>query len=119
MSTCKNRGQKVNAYIDNEGNWRKEDIRRDFLPYEAEEILATTIAKEGIKDRRYWKLHPKGRYTVSTGYALGLDIKNKLQSRDKPECSGKNKRCWTQIWTARVPSSENILVAGFKRHLAN
>lgn len=86
-STCRVRGLKVAAYINNNGEWREEAIRRDFLAYEANDILNKRIVKEEGVDRRYWRFHPKGIYTVSSGYRLGTRIKHEVSMRNLPECS--------------------------------
>lgn len=54
-SSCLNPDQKVVAYIDEHGGWKETEIRRDFLPFEAEEILNTLIIGEGMKDSKFWK----------------------------------------------------------------
>lgn len=43
----------MTAYIYNDGDWMEDEVRRDFLAYEANEILNRVIVKEGIADKRF------------------------------------------------------------------
>lgn len=90
------------AYINNDRNWMEDAIRRDFLAYEASEILNKVIAKEGIVDKRYWRFHPKGKYTISMGYKLGMQIKNEVSKRNLPGCSKKEEEWWSKLWSLKV-----------------
>lgn len=83
LSLCKIPDRKVANYIDNNGNWIEQDIGRDFLSFEAEEILNTSIMKDGDKNFRFWSLHPKGVYTVSSGYRKKADLLEKFEERHK------------------------------------
>lgn len=53
QSTCEIQNQKVAAYIDEHGKWKQREIRKDFLPFEAEEILATVVNARGGEDIRF------------------------------------------------------------------
>lgn len=37
-STCKDQNKRVVEYIDRDGRWMEDELKRDFLPYEVEEI---------------------------------------------------------------------------------
>lgn len=52
-SLCVSPHQKVSSYIDSNGTWLESQIRRDFLPFEAEEILKTRIFANEGKDHRF------------------------------------------------------------------
>lgn len=60
----------VNHFISGEGNWKEEDVRRVFSPYEAEAILNIPLIRKGFKDLRFWTENKNGKYSVKSGYLL-------------------------------------------------
>lgn len=80
----------MKEYINDSGGWIEDKVRRDFLAYEANDILDTRIVPEGELDHRFWKPHPKGKYTVSSGYLLKIETIEKSENNDKPGTSHPN-----------------------------
>lgn len=74
-------------YISSEGAWKEDLVRRDFCLHEAEEILNTTIEGNLDNDVRRWLFHPKGMYTVKTGYQRGALSHEQRTNGDKPSGS--------------------------------
>lgn len=107
-STCKEQGKKVGDYISNDGKWKENEVRKDFLAYEANEILDRVIVREGSTDKRFWRFHPKEKYTVITGYKLGIEIKNEANKRDLPGCSKWVEEWWSKLWSLTVPPKIKI-----------
>lgn len=95
-------------YINENGSWNEEAIRRDFIAHEAEEIIRTEILREGVRDSRQWKHHPKGKYTVKTGYMRCMEVIENKASKLKPEGSKRNKKCWEELWSLKVPPKLKI-----------
>lgn len=74
FSTCNKDNQKVASYIAEDRTWKIQEIKRDFLPFEVEKILATMIDPQENADSRYWCFHPKGKYTVKSGYTKNREF---------------------------------------------
>lgn len=89
--SCSDPTQKVATYIKEGHAWNEETTRKDFLPFEAEEIHRTNIQLEGNKDHRYWKFQPKGKYTVSSSYHRGAEVAAKLKEKGIPCGSNSEK----------------------------
>lgn len=85
-------------------------MRRDFLTHEAEEILQTKICKEGTRDHRVWKYHPKGKYTVSSGYYHRVRTMEKLKSVNSPGTSKSNCDWWESLWKLLIPPKFKIFL---------
>lgn len=107
-SSCVASNQKVADYIDNNGRWNEPKIRSKFVNYEAEEILNTPIRPEGGRDRRFWRFHPRGEYTVSTGYRKKLDLVEKIEGRNSASSSSASSDLWKGTWKLKVPPKLKI-----------
>lgn len=78
------------------------------MAYEAEEILSRNIIKDETADKRYWNFHPKGKYTVSSGYELMVKIMNISLHWNRPESSNKSNGWWKQLWGLKIPPKLKI-----------
>lgn len=96
-SSCRIHNQRVTAYIDANGCWKEEDIRRDFARFEAEEILRTRIGEKRQRDVRIWKYHPSGKYTVSSGYTRGAEMMAMSKSKESTSGSAREGVWWSVI----------------------
>lgn len=76
---------------------------RDFSEFEGVEILTTAIENDGVQDTRFWSLHPKGKYTVKTGYKKAMDLHESKVSANHPSGSKRNEKWWNDIWGAKIP----------------
>lgn len=107
-STCAVQGQRVGAYITTEGEWREVLIRRDFLPFEAEEIISTKIERQLMNDLRFWALHPKGKYTVKTSYLRAAQIRDQRIKGYRPSGSKTSGEWWKSLWNLKIPPKVRI-----------
>lgn len=73
------------------------------MGFEAEEILTVKIARGQQEDSRHWRYHPKGIYTVSSGYYVAAGRIKKLMDKDKPSSSSGNSEWWNSLWKLAVP----------------
>lgn len=79
------------------------------MPYEAEEILRKEIVYGGSADKRYWRYHTKGNYTVNTGYKIGMQISNMMRRKDLLECSEKKQDWWKNLSSMKLrPKLKNF-----------
>lgn len=101
--SCRRPNGKVANYILPNGVWNEGLIWNDFLPHDVVDILNTPIDAERRDDYRFWSLHPKGTYTVKSGYAFWSEQKFRKEHEEMAEGSGKNNKWWKSIWSLQVP----------------
>lgn len=71
--------------------------------------MSKRIAKEQGTDKKYWRFHhPKGAYTVSSGYRLGAKIKQEVSMRNSPGCSKVDNLWWSKLWSLHIPPKLKI-----------
>lgn len=102
-SSCCMQGRRVGHYIYSNGNWQEELVRRDFTHHEAEQILTTRISREQSSDRRYWKFHPTGLYTMSSGYRRRLELFEATENTNNASASNKATEVWINLWKMASP----------------
>lgn len=97
------RDQRVAEYISPEAQWKETIIKQDFLPFEAEEILSTSIERDLERDSRYWCFHPKGKYMIKSGYSRCVEIREAESQAHASSSSPNYKRWWREIWFLQIP----------------
>lgn len=107
-STCMKQGAKVSDYLNADGDWNQEAVRNDFMPFEAEEILAKKVELSRGSDIRFWSFHPKGKYTVRSGYLRAIQIMEANRDLERLGCSSGRDDWWSLIWQLRIPPKVRI-----------
>lgn len=100
----------MSAYINVDGKWKEDEIRNDFVGYEAEEILRASFGTQDSRDTRIWKHHPKGIYTVSSGYTRRAETLAKGKNREAPSGSSGEWEWWKKIWNFKTPTKVKIFL---------
>lgn len=96
-SSCRRADCKVSKYILANGRWNEGLVKNDLLMFEVTDILNTLINMQRPEDYRYWSPHPKGIYTVRSGYLLLSERAFFRENEERPGGSGKSKEWWNSI----------------------
>lgn len=108
QSTCRENDQKVAAYLLPNRQWNEDLIRRDFLPFEAEEILTTLMEPHLNEDIRYWRPNPSGIYTVKSGYRLWFERTIRERNKLQPTSSDNHSKWWKVGWNLKMPPKVKV-----------
>ena len=83
-------------------------IENDFLPFEAQKILAIPSYMTRQQDITIWPRCKTGSYSVKTGYQLlnELDDRERASSSDNVEV----KTFWSRIWKLDVPNKVKMFM---------
>lgn len=80
------------------------------MPFEFEAVRRIPIGGPGCEDRRYWRFHSKGKFTVKSGYRVGWNC-----VEGDPGIVGASNMyddalCWSKVWSLGVPPKIKIFV---------
>lgn len=56
-----------------DGEWNEELLREDFIPGDVEIIKAIPVSHEGGEDYWEWNFDDRERYSVKSGYLVGMN----------------------------------------------
>lgn len=89
----------VSSLIQNH-QWNETIIRGVCLYFIAEEILKIPLSNAGTADVSFWKLDPNGKYSVRSGYRLGIGVGVSYANLSNSEVS---QNWWRFLWAMSIP----------------
>jgi hypothetical protein len=87
--------------------WKEDLVRKNFMPYDAEEILKIRLPKYEEEDLISWRPEKHGRFTVRSAYNLALDLRNKTPPSSSTSMNG-DRGLWKTIWASKAPPKVKI-----------
>lgn len=101
--------QKVSELIDvSSATWREDEVRRVFIPIDAEVILKIPLCTKRVEDFWAWGEDNRGMFSVSSAYKMLLKMKiqreNLLDGTAGTSASVLDGKTWTSLWNIKVPS---------------
>lgn len=104
---------KVSELMISPGVWNGDLIRASFLSHDVEAILSIPLANGYGHDTVIWYYRKDGRYLVSSGYRLAMDVSN-VVSRAGEGCSNDSKSIgmsfWSKIWRLKVVNKVKLFI---------
>lgn len=88
-------GTKVSSLILNRC-WNETLIRSVFLPYVAMKILSIPLSPSFVGNSRFWSFLPKGKFTVSSGYGIGMGMQ---ESHIHQSNTSYVQNWWSVLWS--------------------
>lgn len=101
----------VAQLIDNQGRWKEELIRTNFMEEDAEIILNIPINSSPREDTVIWQKDSKGLFSVRSAYRLGIHLsrQNEASASSYQEMESK----WNFFWKTKLPPK--IKICGYSR----
>lgn len=97
-------GTKVSSLILNRC-WNETLIRSVFLPYVAMKILSIHLSPSFVGNSRFWSFIPKGKFTVSSGYGIGMGMH---ESHIHQSNTSYVHNWWTVLWSLPIPPNIKV-----------
>ncbi|XP_073120906.1 uncharacterized protein [Henckelia pumila] len=92
-------GEPVSSWI-TENGWNEQQIRGACPSYIVQSILNIPIPRRILSNTRFWKFDPKRKYSVKSGYNIGMS------SHEAPEyqsSSNEVQAWWRFSWALKLP----------------
>lgn len=124
------KGRRVSELINPNGEWNEEEVRRNFIPSDAEDILTIPIGTPQSKDEIIWAIDSKGVFKVKSAYHLANKIQRAKEasgSNENAHAKGGNiwkldiipraKICIWNILNNLIPTKMNLIARGLDINL--
>ncbi|KAL2903860.1 hypothetical protein RDABS01_002570 [Bienertia sinuspersici] len=100
-------GRALKEWSKREKGWDEEKVRRIFLDFEAEQILAMPLSEHPSSDALVWHYDSDGEYSAKSGYKF---IRWFNCVRDRPSSSSCTTEVWGKTWSLVLPPKVKVFL---------